>query len=264
MSVDCLEDGCTFVQGQDGEEVGEQDMAQVREHQSGTSSTPEDSRIAPPSFDVSPVGVGSRYPGEGSRFRFLSGVRNINGGGADWATPVPPEPAPRTSAKWKASKVKIIKYVDDGVQLEKLNMETALRLERDGKQVRVKQAVQTQNTFKYVTRRAESIGMKVNSNKTSVLCISDALSFTAEGFIEDGGLRLTSGDSMKLLGFHFSAQPTVSAHLMALRRRFRSRYWVLRHLRSAGFTNEELVRVYKVVVRPVACLLYTSPSPRDS
>ena len=37
----------------------------------------------------------------------------------------------------------------------------------------------------------------------------------------------------------------------ALRRRMREVTWVLRHLRHAGFSEDELARVYKTVVRPV-------------
>ena len=32
----------------------------------------------------------------------------------------------------------------------------------------------------------------------------------------------------------------------------RSRYWTLRNLKNSGFTNEELVTVYKTIIRPMA------------
>ena len=56
---------------------------------------------------------------------------------------------------------------------------------------------------------------------------------------------------MKKLGFHLSARPTVHAHIEAVRKRFRSRLWVLCHLRAAGFSTEELVKVYKTIIRPI-------------
>ena len=37
-----------------------------------------------------------------------------------------------------------------------------------------------------------------------------------------------------------------------LKRRFRERYWTLRHLRHNGFSSEDLVTVYTTVIRPVA------------
>ena len=57
---------------------------------------------------------------------------------------------------------------------------------------------------------------------------------------------------MKVLGFHFSREPTVARHVDALCRRFRQKYWVLIHLRKFGFNESELVKVYKSIVRPVA------------
>ena len=40
-------------------------------------------------------------------------------------------------------------------------------------------------------------------------------------------------------------------HIKSLRRRFYERWWILFHLRHHGFNQEELVRVYKTVIRPV-------------
>ena len=44
----------------------------------------------------------------------------------------------------------------------------------------------------------------------------------------------------------------VSAHLEVVKRRFRERYWTLRHLKHNGFSNDDLVKVYVAVIRPVA------------
>ena len=51
------------------------------------------------------------------------------------------------------------------------------------------------------------------------------------------------------------------AHVEAIRKRFRQRYWVLRHLRGLGLNESELVRVYTTVIRPIAdycCPVYHS------
>ena len=94
--------------------------------------------------------------------------------------------------------------------------------------------------------------MKVNAAKTAMLCISDALASQSEAFIEHEGAKITSGDELKMLGFHFGRKPTVGLHVEKLRRRFRRRAWILMHLRHAGFNEEELAKVYRVIVRPVA------------
>ena len=94
--------------------------------------------------------------------------------------------------------------------------------------------------------------MKVNNSKTRLLCISDSLASVSEGYIVDAaGDRIDQSEDMKLLGFHLGPRPTVSAHIRALLKRMRTRLWVLRHLRETGFTKEELVRTYKVIIRPV-------------
>ena len=78
--------------------------------------------------------------------------------------------------------------------------------------------------------------------------------FKAEAYLEDsGGERLTASfpDTLKMLGFHFSERPTVAEHVGVMMRRFRSRYWILIHLKNAGFNEEELLKVYRVIIRPV-------------
>ena len=96
--------------------------------------------------------------------------------------------------------------------------------------------------------------------------MSDPLSRSREAYIEDvQGNELTSGKTMKILGFCFSDRPTVTAHVEALRRRFRQRYWILIHLRRFGFNQEELVKVYKTMVRPIAdyCSVVYHPMLND-
>ena len=141
--------------------------------------------------------------------------------------------------------------MDDGVSIETMNMETA-RLNPLGTR-KTKHAIPTQNVFRHVVRKATSRGMKVYSDKTSLLVISDSLASTSSAYIQDSdGVRLGSGDTLKMLGFHFDSKPNVSAHVAALKKRFRQRTWVLNHLRHAGFNQDELAKVYRVIVRPVA------------
>ena len=55
---------------------------------------------------------------------------------------------------------------------------------------------------------------------------------------------------MKVLGFHLDSRPTCHAHVGALQKMMRERVWILRHLGRAGFSQEELAKVYKSVIRP--------------
>ena len=56
---------------------------------------------------------------------------------------------------------------------------------------------------------------------------------------------------MQVLGFWFSRKPNVSLHIENLKKKMRKRYWVLIHLRKFGFTEAELAKVYRTIVRPV-------------
>ena len=75
---------------------------------------------------------------------------------------------------------------------------------------------------------------------------------TAAFILDSDGNKLYSGSGLKMLGFHFGQKPTVTKHIEILRRHFRQRTWVLNHLRHAGFNSEELAKVYRSMVRPVA------------
>ena len=110
--------------------------------------------------------------------------------------------------------------------------------------------------------------MKVNSKKTAMTCISGAQSYEARAHIFDGdGVRVGSGPGMKLLGFHMSATPTVHAHVDALCKRMRQKFWVLYHLKKMGFTEEELAKVYRTCLLPFLRGLprhaHRRPGPED-
>ena len=134
-----------------------------------------------------------------------------------------------------------------------MNFENATVVPGEGLPRKVKHAVSTQNVFRYIVRRAEERGMKVNTSKTAMICISDSQNFKTSSYLLDReGVRVESGDKMKLLGWHFSSKPTAEAYIEVMKRRFRQRYWTLRHLKHNGFSEADLVKVYTAMVRPVA------------
>jgi hypothetical protein len=104
-----------------------------------------------------------------------------------------------------------------------------------------------------IVQRAEEKGMKINVNKTSMLVISAANSFTPVCHIEagDGSLIKSKPENVRILGFIFSQSPTVHAHVEQIIKKTRRRYWVLRHLKNCGFDERELVLVYQSLVRSV-------------
>ena len=95
--------------------------------------------------------------------------------------------------------------------------------------------------------------MKANTKKTNLLCISDALTFKAEAYFHSvDGVRLESGNELKLLGFRFGPRPTCQAHVDSIKRSFRGRYWLLIHMKQHYYTEAELVKAYKTLVLPMA------------
>ena len=140
--------------------------------------------------------------------------------------------------------------------MEKVNFENAVASTgADGSITKTKHAIPSENAFRLTKAAAEMKGMKVNCGKTHVLCVSDSLKYTAKAYIEDASGEIIGSRSpgrLKVLGFHFCDKPTVKLHVESIRRKFRQRFWSLYHLWRNGFTQEELVRVYKSSVRPVA------------
>ena len=120
--------------------------------------------------------------------------------------------------------------------------------------VHTKRAVASENIFNRTVGRAEDIGMKVNIKKTQMLLISDAISFKPSAYITTttGEEIRSREEEMKLLGFTFDSSPTARAHVSALVKKLRRRFWILRHLKEFGFNEKELVQVYCAQVRSVA------------
>ena len=64
---------------------------------------------------------------------------------------------------------------------------------------------------------------------------------------------------MKVLGFHLPTRPNVAAHVKAVRKRLRQRYWILFHLKNYCFSQDDLCKVYCNIICPVAdycCVVY--------
>ena len=188
------------------------------------------------------------------------GVRRYEGGSGTNTTapggpsplPVPDEPtAPdyRHLPPFLRIPIEIYKYVDDNVILEKLNFVTVLS---DGRFVRDKWAVRTQNTFESIIHQAVAQGMKINASKTKALLISELKSYapTAHFFDVDGN-PVRAGDGMKILGVHFSSDPGMAAQVADIKRKFTSRIWALRHLGRLGMSKPDLLAVYKSTILPM-------------
>ena len=102
------------------------------------------------------------------------------------------------------------------------------------------------------------IGMLVNSNKTQMLFVHPCVHNSVSTFIRYGGEKINSTEDLKILGFYFNSKPNASYHVEKMVDKFYHRLWTLRFLKRSGMNDNDLLSIYN------SCLLYTSPSPRDS
>ena len=95
--------------------------------------------------------------------------------------------------------------------------------------------------------------MKLNHDKTKLLCISAAKSYSPTAFIKvSNDESIISTSEMKVLGFYFNNEPNVKFNMNKVQSKFKSRLWSLRHLKKNGFEKDELVKVYQTMIRPIA------------
>ena len=102
--------------------------------------------------------------------------------------------AEAAASRWQEKPVCVVKYVDDQMSAEKLDMSNSV----NGRHIGVKRAVRSENQFKNIEYNANVIGMKVNSSKTQLLCVSAAKSYLPEPYIIDSdGARVECCESLK-------------------------------------------------------------------
>ena len=228
----------------------------VREDLPPATSSPV--RRSVPAFPLSPIGGGVFRMVGARNIRLNQNVRNAPSGFY-----LPPTEVKVGTQVLVQKPVKVMKYVDDNIICERLNFGNVSVLENDryGKH-KIRQALSSQNAFMSITTAAMRKGMKVNESKTNLLCVSDSLNFRTLTFIEGSkGERIECKKHMKVLGFYLSDRTGVSRHVEEIAKKMRQKYWVLYHLRRLGFTETELVRVYKSNLLPTmdyCCPVYHS------
>ena len=216
-----------------------------------TTSTPEVGRAPVPDFfPVSPVEAGAFALGEEGLL--LPYKPNLQQAIRQPVLVVPPVDSAVGTQVLTEKMVKIFKYIDDNVICEKLNF-GPVPISPGTPPTKRRLAASSQNAFVLMTGAAVDKGMVVNTKKTHMICVSDALHYEPHSFFDGGdGEVVESGDSMKILGFHFSGRPTVQLHVNETVKKMRRKYYSLRHLGRYGMNTEELVEVYKSTILPIA------------
>ena len=153
--------------------------------------------------------------------------------------------------QWEDRPLKVLKYVDDFLGAEKLRIKDGYLILTESKPQRMIRAWKSEQFFSIVSTRCRDVCMSVNASKTQMLTISASVGEDVKSYIKttDGG-KITSQDTLRILGFVFGTRPTVAAHVEHLCNTFRRRLWILRHLKNANINTTDLTRLYQVLVLP--------------
>ena len=120
-------------------------------------------------------------------------------------------------------------YVDDLNIGEVHALETAQSLFSQNKEEKFIHARHCEKAFKNIKKNAEEIGMKINSKKTQLLCMSDSRFSNVSSHIIDDDTKVESVTSMKILGFVFGENPNVWEHVQYIVGKFNKAIWMLIH-----------------------------------
>ena len=138
---------------------------------------------------------------------------------------MPQEPNAVTEAKWASKLGAFLRFIDDGFGITQVNFENSFGMKVYEIFFLVKHAVQAQNIFRHIVRKAEEIGMIVNSSKTAMICVSDLLAYEADAFILDAdGVRIECQSHFKAFGMHCSSRPDMGARVESISKKIKARY----------------------------------------
>lgn len=94
--------------------------------------------------------------------------------------------------------------------------------------------------------------MKVNKKKTQILCIHANKSDVVTSYIRTEEGEITSGKTLKILGFHFDQNPNAVYYVTQIVGNMYKKLWMLRFLKKSGMSSQDLLKIYKSVIRAAA------------
>ena len=143
------------------------------------------------------------------------------------------------------------KYVDDVTAGECLFIGSATSLISTRKEVKTLHASGCEDLFMNIRSGAEAIRMRVNNSKTNLLCISLNPFCEVKSQIDIDGNTVESGETLKMLGFTFGNNCSMSAHVNYLYKKICARTWAIRKLKKAEIDIDLILTYYKTVIQPV-------------
>ena len=142
-------------------------------------------------------------------------------------------------------------YIDDYNCIEKVRYSEAMSHISVNKCKLKVLAQKSEKVFNNVQNMADNINMKVNAAKTQMLCINPSINNDIKSYIRanETSEEIVSGDSLKILGFNFNSEPSAVFHVTGIIEKFYGKLWMLRFLKKSGFKPDQLLKVYKEVLR---------------
>ena len=153
-------------------------------------------------------------------------------------------------------------YIDDISIVEKSCAQNSVSHSSTHQQVVTVHAGECQERFQVVEDRSSDLGMRINAGKTQLICISGDNGKKVTSYVDLKGDRIESVDELRLLGFWFGTRPGVETHVRHLVAKFRAKLWSLRHLRRSCVPADDMLFIYKTVLRPV--IDFAAPSYHSS
>ena len=145
--------------------------------------------------------------------------------------------------------IRSLVYMDDYNCLEKLRIRGGTTHMTTGKTKVKLHAKKSEYLFDNVSKLADEKQMKVNQDKTQMLCINANKINEVESYIKkpDSNERIESTDKLKILGFTFNKEPNAVAQVATIVDKFYGRLWTLRFHKKSGMGKADLHKVYDVV-----------------
>ena len=119
------------------------------------------------------------------------------------------------------------------------------------KEVKSIHAEGLEEMYRRIEENSVDVGMKINERKTQLLCMSQAINYEVNSFINIGGERIWGGEELKILGFHIGKRGDMGPHVKPMKKQFAAAVWMLRHLRRARLDERRLTAVYVSMIRSV-------------
>ena len=145
--------------------------------------------------------------------------------------------------RWNPGALWQLKYIDDGLKGEKLCTSNAVSHITCKKETKYLHAKRTEDDLKLTLQNVKKIGMRINEEKTNMICITVAKNSLVYSFINtENGTTITGSDNMKMIGFMFVRRPNADTHVRYMRKKFYAKLWVLRFMSRANLSKTELCK----------------------